>query len=153
MNALALYRVSRKLFQKKIPLLPRLIFKLNLWLNRCYIPYSTEIGVGTTLAYGGFNIFLSPAPLKIGKSCSIGINVCIVGRGGEGRSGFAQIGNNVFIGIGTIILGPVTIGDNVIIGANSMVIHDVPPNCIVVGSPAKIIKNSIDGYKQYGYFK
>lgn len=50
------------------------------------------------------------------------------------------IGNNVWIGDKATILGGVTIGDNVIIGANSVVTHNIPSNCLVVGTPAKVIK-------------
>lgn len=52
-----------------------------------------------------------------------------------------HIGDNVFIGAGAKILGPITIGDNVKIGANSVVTKDVPDNCTVVGNPSKIISS------------
>jgi len=55
------------------------------------------------------------------------------------------IGNNVFIGINTIILKGVSIGDNVIIGAGSIVNKDVPSNSIICGNPAKVIGN-VDEY-------
>lgn len=50
------------------------------------------------------------------------------------------IGDNVYIGTGTTILGPVTIGSNVVIAAGSVVVKDIPDNCLVAGVPAKIIK-------------
>ena len=50
------------------------------------------------------------------------------------------IGNNVSIGSGAVVVGPITIGDNVIIGANSYVDKDVPSNVVVAGSPAKVIR-------------
>jgi maltose O-acetyltransferase len=50
-----------------------------------------------------------------------------------------KIGNNVFIGAGTIILPNVKIGDNVVIGAGSVVRKDIPENSVVVGVPAKVI--------------
>ena len=56
-----------------------------------------------------------------------------------------SIGNDVFIGAGTIILPGVTIGNKVIIGANSTVTHDIPDNTVVVGSPARILC-SLDEY-------
>lgn len=54
--------------------------------------------------------------------------------------GEIKIGDNVWVGDKTTILGGVTIGDNVIIGANSVVTHDVPSNCVVSGVPAKVTK-------------
>lgn len=49
------------------------------------------------------------------------------------------IGDNVYIGAGAKI-----IGNNVVIGANSVVITDIPDNCVAVGMPAKVIKEGID---------
>ncbi len=60
-----------------------------------------------------------------------------------GSRGKVEIGNNVFIGINSIILKNVKIGNNVIIGANSIITKDIPDNSVVCGNPAKII-NSVD---------
>lgn len=53
--------------------------------------------------------------------------------------GKIEIGNNVFIGAGTIILSPVKIGDNVIVAAGAVVNKDVPPGTVVGGVPARVI--------------
>ncbi len=50
-----------------------------------------------------------------------------------------KIGNNVFIGAGSIILPGVTIGDNTIIGAGSIVTHNIPENTVAAGNPARVI--------------
>jgi len=50
------------------------------------------------------------------------------------------IGDNVEIGVHVAIIGQVTIGNNVIIGAGTIVLKDVPPNTVVVGNPARIIR-------------
>lgn len=55
--------------------------------------------------------------------------------------GRIKVGNNVFIGLGSIILPGVTIGDNVIIGAGSVVTKDIPSNSVVAGVPARFIKS------------
>lgn len=55
------------------------------------------------------------------------------------------IGNNVFVGAGSIILPGVTIGDRVVIGAGSVVSKDIPSNSLAVGNPARIIK-TLDTY-------
>lgn len=61
------------------------------------------------------------------------------------------IGNGCFIGGRSIILPGVRIGDNSVIGAGSVVTKDVPPNCIVAGNPAKIIREDIE-VGSYGRF-
>lgn len=50
------------------------------------------------------------------------------------------IGNNVTLGAGTKVIGPITIGDNCSIGANSVVTHSFPANRILVGVPAKALE-------------
>lgn len=51
-----------------------------------------------------------------------------------------KVGNNVFLGEGTVIMPGVTIGDNVIVGSRSVVTKDLPDNCVAAGIPAKPIK-------------
>jgi serine O-acetyltransferase len=57
----------------------------------------------------------------------------------EGRK-YPIIGNNVQIGAGAAVLGPVKVGDNVFIGAHSVVLEDVPNNCVVAGAPARVVR-------------
>ncbi|MBL1209359.1 acetyltransferase [Geminocystis sp. GBBB08] len=64
--------------------------------------------------------------------------------------GHCTIKSGSFIGAGSTILPKVTIGSNSVIGAGAVVTIDVPDNCIVVGNPAKIIKEGILGYNQVG---
>lgn len=61
---------------------------------------------------------------------------------GSRKNGRPTIGNNVSIGCNACVLGKIRIGDNVKIGAGSVVVKDVPSNCVVVGNPAKIVKQS-----------
>lgn len=58
---------------------------------------------------------------------------------GYSKIGLVRIGNNVFIGAGSIILPNVRIGNNVIIGAGSVVTRDIPDNSVAAGNPAKVI--------------
>lgn len=82
----------------------------------------------------------------IGETTEIGDNVLIYqgvtlgGTGKETGKRHPTIGNNVVIGCGAKILGPVKIGDNAKIAANAVVLTDVPPDSTAVGTPAKIIK-------------
>lgn len=60
-----------------------------------------------------------------------------------GTSGIYEVpvlGDNVNVGAGANIIGPVHIGDNAIIGAGAVVVSDIPENAIAVGVPAKVIK-------------
>ena len=73
-------------------------------------------------------------------------NVTLGGTGKHAGKRHPTIGNNVYIGTGAILLGPITVGNNAKIGANSFVMmHDVPANSTVAGTPARLLRH--DGKK------
>lgn len=82
---------------------------------------------------------------KIGTNCKIWQNVIIGAKSNEGSALglYPEIGNNVQIFAGAVIVGDVKIGDNAIIGANAVVLHDVKPNNIVAGVPAQKIGTTL----------
>jgi serine O-acetyltransferase len=139
-NAVHFYRLGRKLFLWRIPLLPKLIELIIFLLYNSKIPTSCEIGGGSFFSYGGIGVVLH-ARCKIGENVDIGTNVTIGGKSGNFE--VPIIGNNVYIATGAKILGPIKVGNNVTIGANAVVINDVPDNAIMAGVPARLIK-----YKQ-----
>lgn len=61
---------------------------------------------------------------------------------GKSNGGKPILGNNVNIGVNSVIIGNIRIGNNVIIGAGSIVTKDIPDNCVVVGNPARILKQN-----------
>lgn len=84
----------------------------------------------------------------IGSNCNIHKGVTI-GQENRGlRKGCPTIGNRVWIGINSTIVGKITIGDDVLIAPNSFVNFDVPSHSIVIGNPGKVIakENATEGY-------
>jgi len=115
------YRILRRLFAYK----------------EYHIDINAQISEGFYLYHRGTIII---GPIKIGKNCTIGHAVTI-GRGLKGGIiGRPTIGDNVWIGTGTVIVGKIDIGNNVLIAPNSFVNFDVPHNSLVIGNPGKIIK-------------
>lgn len=114
----------------------------------CDLGYNIHVGENF---YAGFNCtILDMAEVRIGDNCLLGPNVGIYAAGhtispiGRHESGVAkpiQIGDNVWIGGHSVVVGGVKIGDNSIIAAGSVVIRDVPENSVFAGNPAKKIKD------------
>ena len=82
----------------------------------------------------------------MGHRCQIYSNVCIGVKGRVNNDGDPQIGNDVVIGTGAIILGNITIGNGTVIAAGSVVLTSVPEHVMVAGNPA-IEKKNISEYE------
>lgn len=88
----------------------------------------------------------NPKGIYIGKDSVITTGVVILTHNyveGHGVYVDTKVGENVFIGVNSILLPGITINNNVIIGAGSVVTRDVPSNCIVGGNPAKILRENV----------
>lgn len=113
--------------------------------------YGYNIHVGSNF-YANFNcVFLDVSTIHIGDNVLIAPNVSLFTAthpiDPEIRLSLKEfaapitIGNNVWIGGGSIVCPGVTIGDNAVIGAGSVVVKDIPANMIAVGNPCKVIKS------------
>lgn len=101
------------------------------------IPFNTEIGEGFYI--GHFGAIVINGRAKIGKNCNIAHNTTI-GQANRGKlKGYPTIGDNVWIGCGSVIVGNINVGSNVLIAPNSFVNVDIPPNSLVLGNPCKIV--------------
>jgi len=77
---------------------------------------------------------------EIGDNCTIYQGVTLGGTGKDVGKRHPTLGNNVMVGAGAKVLGPVKIGDNVKIAAGAVVLQDIPDNCTAVGIPARIVR-------------
>jgi len=145
-QALLSHRVSHALHEAGIPLLPRLLAYLTTAVTGVEIHPAARIGRGLFIDHG--------AGVVIGETAEVGDDVTIYQGVTLGGTGFARgkrhptVGNEVMIGAGSALLGPIEIGDRSKIGANSVVIHDVPQNSTVVGNPGHPVR--VDGKKPEG---
>ncbi|MFX0033480.1 MAG: serine O-acetyltransferase [Candidatus Hermodarchaeota archaeon] len=136
-KAVLLYRIAHFFWKLGMPFIPRYISDIARELTAIEIHPGAEIGSDFFIDHG--------AGVVIGETSIIGNNVTLyagVVLGGtnlEKTKRHPTIGNNVVVGSGAKILGPITIGDNVRVGANSVVVENVPENCVVVGVPGKIL--------------
>ena len=108
-------------------------------LSTLFIPYDQVIGDCLVIQHGYSTIFNCE---KMGTGCQVWQGVTI----GKAKSGCNEprpiIGNNVKICCHAIVIGGIVIGDNVTIGAGTVVRHNIPSNCVVVGNPARIVKQN-----------
>lgn len=110
------------------------------------IPHGTRIGKGFYIGHNG-PIIINPGA-TIGDNCNIATGV-VIGQENRGkRKGCPTIGNEVWIGANSVIVGKISIGDDVLIAPLSYVNFDVPSHSIVIGNPAKIIhrENATENY-------
>ncbi|MDA0990497.1 MAG: serine acetyltransferase [Verrucomicrobia bacterium] len=101
---------------------------------RSGVEISCPVGGGMIIPHWG-SIKLNAR--HIGRDLYVLQNVTI---GDDYRTGRPVIGNNVFIGTGSTVVGNITIGDNVVIGAMSFIHEDVLPNTMIAGNPARVIR-------------
>lgn len=141
MLAVVIYRIQAVLSLRGHRRLAAFIRVANNALTGADILPGSTIGAGLLLPH--------PTGVVIGHGVTMGSN-CTVLQGVTVGEKFAdgtpphlypKIGDRVVIGAGAIILGDILIGDDVSIAANSVVLNDVPPRCVVAGSPAKIIRS------------
>ncbi len=138
--------------QKTNNKLAKLYYDYKLFrLSRKYgieIKSNTKIGKGFVMTHP-YNITISSGA-KLGDNINI-MKGATIGYAHGKRDGIPTIGNCVFIGLNSTIIGGITIGDDVMIAPNTLVNRDVPSHSIVIGNPCKIIhkENATEQYIAY----
>ena len=99
---------------------------------------AAQIGKGLFIDHGMGVVIGETA--QIGDNCTLYQGVTLGGTGKDTGKRHPTLGDNVLIGAGTKVLGPVYIGDNARIGAGSVVLCNLPANCTAVGVPAEVVR-------------
>lgn len=142
-HVLIFYRAAHLLYLRRHLFLARAISQLGRFCTGIEIHPGASVGKGLFIDHG--------AGIVIGETAEIGDNVTIyhgVTLGGTGKDKGKRhptIGDNVLIGTGAKVLGPITIGANSRIGSNSVVLRDMPSNATIIGIPARVVR--INGEK------
>jgi serine O-acetyltransferase len=145
-HALLAHRVAHAMHEVGVPVLPHAVAGGSRALTGVEIHPAARIGNGLFIDHG--------AGVVIGETAEIGENVTIYQGVTLGGTGFQRgkrhptVESDVVIGSGAKLLGPLTVGHGSKVGANSVVIHDVPPNSTVVGNPGHPVR--VDGVRPEG---
>lgn len=128
---LVFYRLANFLYRHKLYFLARLISQIGRFFTGIEIHPGAKIGKRLFIDHG-MGIVIGETS-TIGNDCTIYHDVTLGGTGKDRFKRHPDIGNNVMIGAGSKVLGPIKIGNNAKVGANSTILKDVPDNVTVVG--------------------
>ena len=138
LHAVVAYRISHKLYKKKLYLPARIVSQSARFLTGIEIHPGATIGKGLFIDHGSGVVIGETT--EIGDNCTLYQGVTLGGTGKDVGKRHPTLGNNVMVGSGAKILGPFKIGDNCKVAANAVVLKEIPPNCTAVGIPAKVVK-------------
>src|ERR671931_1495493 len=145
-HALLAHRVLHTLHQAGVPLVPRILSTATRAVTNIEIHPAAKIGDALFIDHG--------TGVVIGETAEIGDNVTLYQGVTLGGTGFATgkrhptVEDDVVVGSGAKLLGPITVGHGAKVGANSVVIHDVPANSTVVGNPGHPVR--VEGRRPEG---
>ena len=136
-HALALHRVSHRLWVWRLRWLARWLSQLSRWLTGIEIHPGARIGRRLFIDHGMGVVIGETA--EIGDDVTLYHGVTLGGTSWEQAKRHPTLGNGVVIGAGAKLLGPISVGENARVGSNSVVVRDVPPGATVVGIPGRVV--------------
>lgn len=140
-HILVFHRIAHLCYTHNLFFLARLISQLGRFFTGIEIHPGAKIGKRLFIDHGT-GIVIGETT-TIGDDCTIYHGVTLGGTGKDIQKRHPDLGNNVIVGCGAKLLGPIKIGDNVKIGANAVVLNDVTENSTIVGVPGKVVIKDI----------
>lgn len=137
-HAVIAHRKAHKLLEDGHPFLARVVSQTARHFTGIEIHPGAKIGKGLLIDHGMGVVIGETA--EIGDNCTIYQGVTLGGTGKDVGKRHPTLGDNVMVGAGAKILGPVTIGSGSKVAANAVVLHEVPADCTAVGIPAKVVR-------------
>lgn len=141
-HAVILHRVSHGLWQRNFKWLARVLSNLARWYTGIEIHPGATIGRRFFIDHGMGVVIGETA--EIGDDCTLYHGVTLGGTSWDKGKRHPTLRNNVVVGAGAKVLGPIVIGEGARIGSNSVVTKEVPANATVVGVPGRVIERSKD---------
>jgi serine O-acetyltransferase len=145
-QALLAHRLAHALLEAGVPIAPRVLAYLTRSVTGVEIHPAAKIGGELFIDHGSGVVIGETA--EIGERVTLYQGVTLGGTGFQRGKRHPTLGDNVTVGSGAKLLGPIAVGDGAKIGANTVVIEDVPPGATVVGNPGHPVK--VDGKRVEG---
>jgi serine O-acetyltransferase len=145
-QALLAHRVAHLLHESEVPLAPLAISYLTRSVTGVEIHPAARIGDDFFIDHGSGVVIGETA--EIGDRVTLYQGVTLGGTGFQRGKRHPTLGDNVTVGSGAKLLGPIEVGHGAKVGANTVVVEDVPPNATVVGNPGHTVK--IEGRRVEG---
>jgi serine O-acetyltransferase len=145
-QALLAHRVAHALREAGVPLAPRTIAYLSRAVTAVEIHPAAKIGPEFFIDHGSGVVIGETA--EIGRRVTLYQGVTLGGTGFQRGKRHPTLGDNVTVGSGAKLLGPIAVGDGAKVGANTVVVEDVPPCSTVVGNPGHPVR--VDGRRPEG---
>ena len=140
LHATMYYRVAHWLYEHRLRFLGRWVSQFARRRTGIEIHPAAKIGRRLVIDHGTGIVI--GATTEIGDDCLLYQNVTLGGTGMTNGKRHPTLGNNVMVGSGAKVLGPFKVGDNARIAANSVVLHEVPPDSTVVGVPGRVVRRN-----------
>lgn len=138
LHAVLAYRLSHSLYKKRFFTLARIVSQTARFLTGIEIHPGASIGKDLFIDHG-MGVVIGETT-EIGDNCLLYQGVTLGGTGKDKGKRHPTLGNNVMVGAGAKVLGPIKVGNDVKIAANAVVLHDIPSDSTAVGVPARVVR-------------
>lgn len=136
-HAVQFHRAAHWLWNHRMRFLARLLSHVSRFVTGIEIHPGARIGPGLFIDHG-MGVVIGETS-ELGENCTLYHGVTLGGTSLKKEKRHPTLGNNVIVGAGATILGPITVGDSARVGSGSVVVENVPPNTTVVGIPGKVV--------------
>ena len=138
LHAIWAYRIAHKLYLSEHYFSARAISQIARHVTGIEIHPGATIGKGLVIDHG-MGVVIGETTI-IGDNCTLYQGVTLGGTGKDTGKRHPTLGNNVLVGAGAKVLGPINIEDNCKVAANAVVLKEIPENSTAVGIPAKVVR-------------
>jgi serine O-acetyltransferase len=142
LHAVLIHRFSHRLWQWRLKWLARMVSHLGRWLTGIEIHPGATIGRRFFIDHGMGVVIGETA--EIGDDCTLYHGVTLGGTSWKKGKRHPTLANDVVVGAGAKVLGPITLGEGVRVGSNAVVVKDAPAGATVVGIPGRVVTRQVE---------